>query len=85
MVLVKNFERSLVPLLVKEFEKRQPVFQVLTGPRQVGKTTIAQVAATGRFRNALTPSTGICRAGSFSVVIRVQPTLATTNESGSGM
>ena len=32
----------MVPLLVKELEKRQPVFQVLTGPRQVGKTTIAQ-------------------------------------------
>ena len=31
-----------MPLLVKEFEKRQPVFQVLTGPRQVGKTTIAR-------------------------------------------
>jgi predicted AAA+ superfamily ATPase len=39
---MSNFERSLVPLLVKEFEKRQPVFQVLTGPRQVGKTTIAR-------------------------------------------
>jgi predicted AAA+ superfamily ATPase len=37
-----NFERSLVPLLAREFEKKQPVFQVLTGPRQVGKTTIAQ-------------------------------------------
>ncbi|HBO69605.1 MAG TPA: AAA family ATPase, partial [Deltaproteobacteria bacterium] len=31
-----------MPSLVKEFEKRQPVFQVLTGPRQVGKTTIAR-------------------------------------------
>ena len=39
---MNNFERSLVPLLVREFEKRQPIFQVLTGPRQVGKTTIAQ-------------------------------------------
>jgi hypothetical protein len=39
---VKDFERSLVPLLVREFERKQPVFQVLTGPRQVGKTTIAQ-------------------------------------------
>jgi len=39
---MNNFERSLVPLLVREFEKQQPVFQVLTGPRQVGKTTIAQ-------------------------------------------
>ncbi len=38
---MNNFERSLVPLLVREFEKQQPVFQVLTGPRQVGKTTIA--------------------------------------------
>jgi predicted AAA+ superfamily ATPase len=36
------FSRSLVALRVKELEKRQPVFQVLTGPRQVGKTTIAQ-------------------------------------------
>jgi len=39
---MNNFERSLVSLLVKEFEKRQPVFQVLIGPRQVGKTTIAR-------------------------------------------
>ena len=39
---MNNFERSLVPLLVKEFERRQPVFQVLTGPRQGGKTTIAR-------------------------------------------
>jgi hypothetical protein len=39
---MNNFERSLVPLLVGEFEKKQPVFQVLTGPRQVGKTTIAR-------------------------------------------
>lgn len=39
---MNSFERSLVPLLVGEFEKPQPVFQVVTGPRQVGKTTIAQ-------------------------------------------
>ncbi len=39
---MNNFERSLAPLLVREFEKQQPVFQALTGPRQVGKTTIAQ-------------------------------------------
>lgn len=39
---MNNYERSLVPLLIKEFERQQPVFQVLTGPRQVGKTTIAQ-------------------------------------------
>src|SRR3990172_6628485 len=39
---MNNFERSMVSLLVKEFEKRQPVFQVLTGPRQVGKTTISR-------------------------------------------
>jgi predicted AAA+ superfamily ATPase len=37
-----GFSRSLVPLLVKELEKSHPVYQVLTGPRQVGKTTIAQ-------------------------------------------
>ena len=29
-------------MLVSELKKRQAVFQVLTGPRQVGKTTIAQ-------------------------------------------
>ena len=39
---MNNFERSLVPLLVSEFEKQQPIFQVMTGPRQAGKTTIAQ-------------------------------------------
>jgi len=30
-----------MPLLVSELEKKQSVFQVLIGPRQVGKTTIA--------------------------------------------
>ena len=39
---MNNFERSLVPLLVSELEKKQSVFQVLIGPRQVGKTTIAR-------------------------------------------
>jgi predicted AAA+ superfamily ATPase len=39
---MNNFERSLVPLLVCKFEKQQLVFQVMIGPRQVGKTTIAQ-------------------------------------------
>jgi len=39
---MNKFERSLVPLLIREFEQQPPVFQVLTGPRQVGKTTIAQ-------------------------------------------
>ena len=38
---MNNFERSLAPLLVSELKKRQSVFQVLIGPRQVGKTTIA--------------------------------------------
>jgi len=38
---MNTFERSLVPLLVSELEKKQSVFQVLIGPRQVGKTTIA--------------------------------------------
>ncbi len=35
------FTRSLVLPLVKALKNRQPVFQVLTGPRQAGKTTIA--------------------------------------------
>ena len=39
---MNTFERSLVPLLVSELEKKQSVFQVLIGPRQVGKTTIAR-------------------------------------------
>lgn len=38
---MNSFERSLTPLLTRELEKKQPVFQVMTGPRQVGKTTIA--------------------------------------------
>jgi predicted AAA+ superfamily ATPase len=38
---MNTFERSLAPLLIRELEKQQSVFQVLTGPRQVGKTTIA--------------------------------------------
>ncbi len=36
------FTRSLVKTLANAMKKRLPVFQVLTGPRQVGKTTIAQ-------------------------------------------
>ena len=36
-----KFERSLVKTLTKALSKRLPVFQVITGPRQVGKTTIA--------------------------------------------
>lgn len=37
-----NFERSLVTVIRDSLSKRLPVFQVITGPRQVGKTTIAQ-------------------------------------------
>lgn len=37
-----NFERSLVRTVTKALLKRLPVFQVITGPRQVGKTTISQ-------------------------------------------
>lgn len=36
------FTRSLVQTLADAMKNRLPVFQVLTGPRQVGKTTIAQ-------------------------------------------
>ena len=36
------FERSLASELRTALSKRQHVFQVITGPRQVGKTTIAQ-------------------------------------------
>lgn len=36
-----GFERSLVKTLIKSLSQRLPVFQVITGPRQVGKTTIA--------------------------------------------
>ncbi|MDD5434158.1 MAG: AAA family ATPase, partial [Nitrospira sp.] len=36
------FTRSLVKTIADSMKKRMPVFQVLTGPRQVGKTTIAQ-------------------------------------------
>jgi predicted AAA+ superfamily ATPase len=35
------FERSLAATLRTALSKRLPVFQVITGPRQVGKTTIA--------------------------------------------
>ena len=35
------FTRSIVQTLVKVLKNRMPVFQALTGPRQVGKTTIA--------------------------------------------
>src|SRR3989337_4302979 len=36
------FVRSPVKTLTEAWETRLPVFQVLTGPRQVGKTTIAE-------------------------------------------
>ena len=36
-----EFERSIVKTLVSVLKKRLPVFQVLIGPRQVGKTTIS--------------------------------------------
>ena len=36
------YERALVKTLMKSLSKRLPVFQVITGPRQVGKTTIAR-------------------------------------------
>jgi uncharacterized protein len=36
-----KFERSLVNVLLKALGKRSTVFQVIIGPRQVGKTTIA--------------------------------------------
>ncbi|MBI5193653.1 MAG: ATP-binding protein [Nitrospirae bacterium] len=36
------YTRPLVQTLADSLKKRIPVFQVLTGPRQVGKTTIAQ-------------------------------------------
>lgn len=37
-----EFERSLVKKLASSLRKRLPVFQVLIGPRQVGKTTISR-------------------------------------------
>ncbi len=37
-----EFERSLVRTLTSALKKRLPVFQVLIGPRQVGKTTISR-------------------------------------------
>lgn len=37
-----DFERSLVRTLASSLKKRLPVFQVLIGPRQVGKTTISR-------------------------------------------
>jgi predicted AAA+ superfamily ATPase len=37
-----GFERSLVKKLASSLKKRLPVFQVLIGPRQVGKTTISR-------------------------------------------
>ncbi len=37
-----DFERPLVKVLVSAMKKRLPAFQVLIGPRQVGKTTIAR-------------------------------------------
>lgn len=35
----KLIERSVVPLLIKRLAERRPRLQIVTGPRQVGKTT----------------------------------------------
>jgi hypothetical protein len=37
-----NFERSHVETIIKALERPKPLIQVLIGPRQVGKTTIAR-------------------------------------------
>jgi len=37
-----HFERNLVATLARALSEEAPVFQVMTGPRQVGKTTIAR-------------------------------------------
>ncbi|MBF0559969.1 MAG: ATP-binding protein, partial [Nitrospirae bacterium] len=37
-----EFERPIVKILTASLKKKLPVFQVLIGPRQVGKTTIAR-------------------------------------------
>ncbi len=37
-----DFERPLVNVLLRALAKRSAVFQVIIGPRQVGKTTIAR-------------------------------------------
>ncbi len=41
---MKTFERSILATLCKALGKPLPVFQVLAGPRQVGKTTLAKQA-----------------------------------------
>jgi predicted AAA+ superfamily ATPase len=42
--LMKPYERPVLAALCKALEKPLPVFQVLAGPRQVGKTTLAKQA-----------------------------------------
>lgn len=42
LIFFMDFERSIVNTLVSSLKKRLPVFQVLIGPRQVGKTTISR-------------------------------------------
>ena len=37
-----EFERPLVKTLAVSLKRKLPVFQVLIGPRQVGKTTLIQ-------------------------------------------
>ena len=39
---MKSYERVLLRTLAKTLDKPLPVFQVLAGPRQVGKTTLAK-------------------------------------------
>jgi predicted AAA+ superfamily ATPase len=39
---MKTFERGILDTLTKALAKPLPVFQVLAGPRQVGKTTLAK-------------------------------------------
>lgn len=40
--IMKSYERAMVATLLQALEKPLPVFQVLAGPRQVGKTTLAR-------------------------------------------
>lgn len=40
-MIMKNFQRSEVAQIASNLSKEMPVFQVLTGPRQIGKTTAA--------------------------------------------
>jgi len=64
MLIMKEFTRSLVDGVLKNLERKIPVFEVITGPRQVGKTTAArQIMKKFPFESIYSSADGILPIG----------------------